>query len=109
MHSDHDAFLSAIRTRELVRIVFVAKSDGARRERTCAPLDFGPSRRAKTPTPKYHVHDLDSPSGRHALSLDAEQIVSIVPTGETFDPADIVTWDTRSSPWHIERDWGAQS
>ena len=109
MHPNHDAFLSAIRSRELMRVVFDAKSDGTRRDRMCAPLDFGPSRRARVPEPKYHFHDLDSPSGRHALGLAPEQIVSMSPTGETFDPADIVTWDTRSSPWHVDRDWGAQS
>jgi hypothetical protein len=28
---------------------------------------------------------------------------------EYFEPAEFVTWNTRTSPWFITRDWGAYS
>lgn len=105
MHQHHEAFIAAIDERELVVVTFASKENGADiLVRTCAPLDFGPSSQAGDRSPRYHLHDYDSDEGPHALSLLPEQVVSIAPTGEDFDPGEFITWDPA---WHHPRDWGA--
>jgi hypothetical protein len=106
MHRDHRAFISGIADRTKVVLTFVSKEDaGLLLNRTCAPMDYGPSSFAKNKADRYHFWDYDSdgPSGRHTLSLLPEQIVSIVATEEPFAPAEFVTWDTS---WGYPRDWG---
>ena len=48
MHKDHDIFIDGIDNRNRVTLTFDSKEDsGAQLVRSCAPMDFGPSRRAK--------------------------------------------------------------
>jgi hypothetical protein len=106
MHQDHQEFISGIEDRMRVILTFVSKEDAGRHlARTCAPMDYGPSRRIKDPSNRYHFwdYDSDSPTGQHTLSLLREQIISIVPTDESFAPAEFVVWETA---WHYPRDWG---
>jgi hypothetical protein len=106
MHSDHAVFVDAIDGQRKVVLTFISKEDGgARLVRTCAPMDFGPSRRTKDKSDRYHLWDYDSdgPTGRHTLSLLPSQIISIEESGEAFTPADFVTWDPN---WFYRRDWG---
>lgn len=109
MHRDHQVFLDALQTRRKIRLTFFSKEDGTNLIRTCAPMDFGPSRRAKVPANRYHFWDYDSDKARHTLSLLHDQIVSIVVLAEEFDPAEFITWDVTTSPWFVPRDWGAFS
>ncbi len=77
--------------------------------RTCAPMDFGPSRRAKDQSDRYHFWDYDSDTQRHVLSLLPNQVESIQTTEHNFDPAEFITWDVKASPWFSTRDWGEYS
>ncbi|PJF33672.1 MAG: hypothetical protein CUN57_01530, partial [Phototrophicales bacterium] len=58
---------------------------------------------------RYHSWDYESDTKNHTLSLVRDQIKSIEPTEEDFDPAEFITWDISSSPWYTERDWGEYS
>ncbi len=107
MHQHHEAFIAAIDEREILILTFASKEDGgAELIRSCAPMDFGPSTRTHDKSDRYHFHDYDSGDGPHTLSLPPEQVVSIEPTGQTFDPGEFITWDT---DWHHARDWGSYS
>jgi len=105
----HDAFLGALHSMNRVRLTFFSKEDGSLLVRTCAPMDFGPSRRARVKSDRYHFWDYDSDSGSHVLSLLPSQIASIEVLAESFDPVEFVTWSTATSPWFIQRDWGVHS
>lgn len=108
MHRDHDVFMSGIEDRMKVLLTFVSKEDaGLRLVRTCAPMDYGPSRRTKDQSDRYHLwdYDSDSPGGRHTLSLRPEQVVSIDGTDQGFDPAEFVSWDPPYG-WFWSRNWG---
>lgn len=102
-------FIKAIQSRNKVRLKFFSKEDGATLTRTCAPMDFGPSRRAHDKSDRFHLWDYDSDAKRHTLSLLPEQVQSIEVLPETFEPAEFVTWSTASSPWFVARNWGAHS
>ncbi len=89
-------------------MTFVSKEDaGLYLTRTCAPMDYGPSRRTKDRSDRYHFwdYDSDSPGGRHTLSLLPGQVVSIEEADEHFNPAEFVTWDPPYD-WFYPRDWG---
>lgn len=104
---DHGEFVRCLRERRCVRIAFLsAKDGGAVRERVCAPMDFGPDRRASDKRDRYHFYDLDS---KHPIKKFADEVVRFEPLDRTFDPAQFVTWDVRATPWFLKRDWGAYS
>lgn len=108
MHHDHDIFIRGIDGRTKVTLTFL-KADGEQAVRTCAPADFGISRRAKDGLNRYYLWDYDSEGKNHILSLVPERIIRIEATEEVFSPAEFVTWDTRKSPWFIPREWGVYS
>ena len=99
MHRDHLVFVEAIHRRHLVQVVFT-RATGDQASRRCVPLDFGPYQRY--PGNRYHLIDLDSPSGPHPMGLDGARVIAIRDTGEPFDPETTITW---SYPWNIERSW----
>jgi hypothetical protein len=106
MHDHHEVFISGIENRQKVVLTFASKEDGGQHLiRTCAPMDYGPSRNAGNKSDRYHFwdYDSDSPGGRHTLSLLPEQIVAIDESDESFDPAEFVTWEPQ---WFYPRDWG---
>lgn len=107
MHRDHAVFIAAIHNMQKIRLEFYSKEDGGVLVRTCAPFDFGPSRRAKDQSDRYHFWDYDSDEKRHTLSLMADQIISIAVLDGKFNPPDIVTWTPIS--WYISRNWGSCS
>ncbi len=105
-----ETFIRAIHDKRRVRITFYSKEDGGLLSRQCAPLDFGPSRRAKNKSNRYHSWDFESDSGaNHVLNLEPANVVKIELLPDGFDPGQIITWDTKKSPWFVERDWGAHS
>ncbi len=104
-----DDFIQAIRERQKVKVQFYSKEDNCNLSRTCAPMDYGPSRRAKEKNDRLHLWDFDSDTGQHMLSLNLEQVLTLEILEEKFDPEDFVTWDTASSPWFVPRDWGNRS
>lgn len=105
----HDTFIQAIHAQNKVQLVFYSKEDGQSLVRTCAPMDFGPSRRAKDKSDRYHFWDYDSDTQRHTLSLLPHQIISISVLADTFDPSEFITWNTTVSSWFVRRDWGRYS
>src|SRR5271170_1579237 len=98
-----EQFIKAIRDKTRVRLTFSSKEDGRELTRMCAPMDYGPSRRAKNKDDRYHLWDYESDSSNHSLSLLPDQIVKIEFTSIHFEPSDFVTWTT---DWFIKRDWG---
>ena len=103
------AFIDAIQAMKKVRLRFYSKEDGSILERTCAPMDYGPSRRAKQQNDRFHLWDYDSDTEMHTLSLNPDQVVDIAVLDEQFDPQGFITWDTKTSPWFVTRDWGTFS
>lgn len=101
----HD-FVNAIHSRQKIRLTFSSKEDGHNLTRLCAPMDFGPSRRAHNQDDRFHLWDYESDQKNHVLSLLPNQIVGMEFTNETFEPADFVTWQPA---WFIPRDWGQYS
>jgi hypothetical protein len=95
-------FLEAINNKLILQITFDSKEKGIIK-RTCIPFDFGPSRKYKDGLDRYHFLDLDSPDGKHNLSILPDQVLNITLTNNTFNPADYISWTPN---WHISRDWG---
>lgn len=87
-------------------MAFYSKEDAEVIERTRAPMDYGPSRRAQEKNDRFHFWDYDSDRERHTLSLPPEQVTQIRVLDEGFDPSEFVTWRPQ---WFIPRDWGAYS
>ena len=100
-------FIEAIKERRLVEVSFFSKEDNAQLTRRCAPMDFGPSRRAKDQSDRFHMWDYESDVAPHTLSLPQDQVISIRVLDELFDPAGFVTWTPIN--WFIDRDWGPYS
>jgi hypothetical protein len=109
MHRDHQVFVDALHARQKVLLTFYSSEDAAQLRRICAPMDFGPSRRARNGLDRYHFWDYSSDMKPHALNLLPERIVQIEALEESFDPAEFVTWDLSRSPWFLPRDWGRYS
>lgn len=100
-------FVDAIHSKSKVRLTFFSKEDKSLLVRICAPMDYGPSRRAVADkSDRFHFWDYESDTKNHTLSLLPSQIESIEMLGENFDPADFVTWPPN---WFVARDWGAYS
>jgi hypothetical protein len=102
----HELFISAIHGTNQLELTFNSKEKGFI-TRTCAPLDFGPWRRSSEENDvRYHLYDLSSSSGKHPLSIKAEQIIAMELIEQKFLPEYIVQWKPN---WHIARDWGIYS
>lgn len=101
-----DVFIQAIHDRRRVRLTFFCKEDGCNLTRVCAPMDYGPSRRATQKNDRYHLWDYESDQRNHVLSLDPGQVKAIEVMEETFDPGEFITWTTN---WFVARDWGRYS
>lgn len=97
-----DLFLKAIHEKRVVEIVFNSIEKGII-TRKCIPFDYGPSRKYNDGSDRYHFYDLNSPDGRHNLSIQPGQLLKIALLGESFEPSIYVTWKPR---WFVSRDWG---
>lgn len=109
MLPNHGDFVQAIGDLREVRVSWRSQEDGgAALNRRCAPMDYGPSRRARDQTPRYHFWDFESDSGsNHTLSLLASQITRVEVLNTAFSPSAFVTWDTNRSRWFTARtSWG---
>ncbi len=95
-------FLEAINNKLILQITFDSKEKGIIK-RTCVPFDFGPSRKYKDGLDRYHFLDLDSPDGKHNLSILPDQVINMTLTNNNFNPSDYISWTPN---WHISRDWG---
>lgn len=97
----HEIFIEAINQKLIVQLRFDSIEKGII-IRKCIPFDFGPSRRYKDGRERYHFYDLDSPEGKHNLSILPERIIDISLTKQNFEPKDYITWTPN---WNIRRDW----
>ena len=97
-------FIAAIHSKNKLSVTFYSKQDDANIVRTCAPMDFAPSKRAADKSDRFHFWDYDSDQKQHTLSLLPDQVVGIEVLQSKFDPAEFVTWPPA---WTIARDWGA--
>lgn len=92
----------AIDTCSLVQLTIRSNEKGVI-NRICIPFDIGPSRRYNDGKIRFHFYDLNSPDGRHNLSVLPMQIVNIQLSEKKFNPADFVIWKPN---WFYQRDWG---
>ncbi|MDQ0966010.1 hypothetical protein QFZ20_001413 [Flavobacterium sp. W4I14] len=99
-------FIAAINAKRKIRLSFFSKQDGTILIRMCAPMDFGPSRRAKNKDDRYHFWDYESDTTNHVLSLLPDQIHHMEFVDDEFDPAEFITWPCN---WFALRDWGIHS
>ena len=100
-----DTFISCINNKCHVEVTFNSNEKGLI-VRNCVPFDYGPSRKYKDELDRFHFYDLDSPEGKHNLSILPEQLVSLKALEQVFNPGDYVTWRPN---WFIQRDWGIHS
>ncbi len=107
MYNHLDNFLKAIDNKLKVKITFNSKDRG-QITRFCIPFDFGPSQKKDSldRSSKYHVFDLNSPEGRHNLSINPNTVVDIEILEESFEPSEFVKW---TPSWIYARDWGIYS
>ena len=109
IHDAHATFLDALAAKRRLSVRFIAREKGRKlgRElvRTCAPLDFGPLRGALEAGDRYQFWDLEGRRKPLNIVLAAENILSMTPLEETFDPAEIITWAFKPNAWSIPRDW----
>lgn len=103
MIPNHAQFLSAIRERKLIRIVYYSQLDGGTVDRECVPLDYGPELGATDSLHRYWIWDAGASAGTNPLGLVAEQIVNVHVLGKEFDPAQL---GVSPRPWFVLRDWG---
>lgn len=103
---NYQTFIAGIHNKTKVKLSFLSKEDGKVLVRLCAPMDFGPSRRAKDKADRYHFWDYESDTKNHVLTLVPEQIDKIELTNTSFEPVEFITWDVQKSPWFIKRNWG---
>lgn len=102
-------FIDAIHSKNKLVVTFYSKEDGRSVTRSCAPMDYGPSRRAADKSDRFHFWDFESDVKNHVLSLLPQQVLSLDLAPQSFIPSEFVTWDTKKSPWFVVRDWGIHS
>jgi hypothetical protein len=109
IHADHDVFIAAIHSKNLIQLVFYSQQDGDDVTRICVPFDYAPRRPSTDKTPHYQVLDY-SPSGPHNLAKLASEIRSIRVLEDTFElNKKLIHWDVSENPWTVPRDWGEYS
>lgn len=101
----HETFLKSIHEMKIVEVVIMTHEKG-KIKRKCIPFDFGPSRKFQDKIDRYHFYDLDSPDGKHNLSITPDHLLEIQITNESFEPGDYVKWQPK---WFIKRNWGQYS
>ena len=98
----YEIFISSIHDIKLVKIQCDSKEKGII-ERICVPFDHGPSRKYKDGLDRFHFYDLDSPDGKHNLSILPEQLIAIEVQNTVFEPGNYISWTPN---WFVKRDWG---
>lgn len=101
-----EEFIAAIHGKNNVNLTFYSKEDSGILTRLCAPMDYGPSRRAHDKSDRFHLWDYESDQKNHVLSLLPDQIIDIAVLDETFNPAGFISWQTN---WFVSRNWDQYS
>jgi len=100
-------FLKAIEDKKYVNVTFFSRKDRAVVTKKFVPIDYGPSKKEKVPTDRYHFYSTDEAEGFHTVSVLPENLQSIEILYEHFDPAQYVTWTP--IVWSLKRNWGKYS
>lgn len=103
--SNYEKFIYAIHNKNMLNLTFDSKQKGVI-TRLCIPFDYGPSRRYSDGGDRYHFYDLNSPDGKHNLSIVPEQVLKIEVLDRKFEPVDYIHWKPN---WFVKRDWGEYS
>lgn len=99
-------FLKSINDKLIVNLTFRTVK-GIVLKRKCVPLDYGPSRKFRDKSQRYHVLVINSPSGKiHPIPLSKVQILKIELTNTHFNPSRYIKWKLN---WHLKRNWGVYS
>ena len=102
-HHQHDVFVEAVNSTKKVRLTFFGEEDLVKSVKVCAPVDYNPARRAKDKSSLYHFVCFESDNSTYVLSLPPNQILSIEPTEEPFNPAEFISYDVN---WFLARHKG---
>lgn len=101
MHSDHNIFVQAIKSKKKVKLTFYSEEDGSKLAIQCAPMDYSPARRAKDISECYYfwcsdeeLYSFETDKSNRALQMPADRIVGMEPTEDKFDPAEFSTANT---------------
>ena len=105
MHADHQTFLDALLAKRCLTVSYYSRKDRKNVIHKCAPLDFGPLRGAIEPEPHYQLWNLEGKRKPLNVTLKDNEIFTMTATDETFEPADIITWNFKPNAWTLERDW----
>jgi hypothetical protein len=98
-------FFKSINEKLIVKLTFNSVEKGVL-TRKCIPFDFGPSRKFRDKSQRYHFLVLDGPEGRHNLSILPMQIIKIELTDIYFEPSKYIKWKPK---WFFKRNWGVYS
>jgi len=98
-------FIQSINEKLIIELTFKSVEKGIIK-RKCIPFDFGPSRRYRDKSQRYHFLVLNGPEGRHNLSVLPMQIVKIELTALNFNPSKYIKWKPK---WFLKRNWGVYS
>ncbi len=101
-----ETMITAINGLKMIELTFNSKEKG-KITRVCIPFDIGPSKKYKDGLNRFHFYDLNSPEGKHNLSILPHQIFKIEILDEIFNPGDYITWSPIN--WIISRNWGKYS
>lgn len=102
MIPNHDQFLSAIREKKVVRMVFYSSPDAGTVDRECMPLDYGPEPAVADSQNRYWIWDPANTAGPNPLGLSPGQIVSMQVLGRNFAPEQL---PLGARSWSVVRDW----
>ena len=90
MHCHHNIFVEAIRDKKKVRLTFLTKERGGKRQKLCGPVFYSASVVEKD-LGCYYLWDFESNTGNHFLALSPSQIVSMELTEEPFGLVEFFT------------------
>jgi hypothetical protein len=102
MIPNHPVFIEAVQERTKVNVRFYSQADSGVLDRVCAPMDYGPGEASGDGLNRYWLWDYHGTAASHILGLVPQQIVSLQPLSETFNPADVGVWPWA---WSVPRDW----
>jgi hypothetical protein len=99
MHSDHDVFVHAIQLRRKVQLAFFTEQQGYQ-SRVCVPLGYKPD--AADDQECYCFWEPQAGRSNLPLTLSANEIAVMQPSGDTYDPADLPPLDSAEFSWLID-------
>ena len=99
MHSDHDVFVQAIQLRRRIQLAFFTEKQGYQ-SRLCVPLGYKPD--TADDQGCYCFWAPQAGRSDPPLTLSADEIAVMQPSGDTYDPADLPALDSQEFSWLFE-------